>query len=513
MFDHLIDLINSRFPEAINDLENIAVQNPAINAFVLDRLASRTAPRPHPFSLASDYTSWTSLTDRSYTGRHLPNADQAYVDALATVDLKQVGELFRRPADGMIPCQRSSTMFTAFAQWFTDGFLRTNAADPRRNTSNHEIDLCQIYGLKDDITDQLRAKQGGRLKSQWIDQEEFPPYVFENGALKPEFSRLTVLGPKETRMPLQLTPEQAEQRQALMFATGTERANSTLGYALLNTLFLREHNRIAGVLAAAYNWDDERLFQTARNVLIVVLIKIVVEDYIAHISGVHLKADPSVGYNKSWYRTNWMTIEFDLLYRWHALTPDRFNTPAGLVGLTDYMYNNAMITDHGLGKNLAAMSRQRAGKIALFNTADFLFYIEQLNIDYTRRFKLRSYNEYRSCFGLRRARSFADINQDPLVQEKLAALYRTVDDIEWYVGMYAEEHPPLAIMGELQTTMVANDAFSQALTNPLLSERVFNRNTFSEKGWDIIQDTDSLDQILQRNSSGGEHCSLPYLDG
>lgn len=513
MFDHLIDLINSRFPEAINDLENIAVQNPAINAFVIDRLASRTAPRPHPFSLASDYTSWTSLTDRSYTGRHLPNADQAYVDALATVDLKQVGELFRRPAGGMIPCQRSSTMFTAFAQWFTDGFLRTNAADPRRNTSNHEIDLCQIYGLKDDITDQLRAKQGGRLKSQWIDQEEFPPYVFENGALKPEFSRLTVLGPKETRMPLQLTPEQAEQRQALMFATGTERANSTLGYALLNTLFLREHNRIAGVLAAAYNWDDERLFQTARNVLIVVLIKIVVEDYIAHISGVHLKAVPSVGYNKSWYRTNRMTIEFDLLYRWHALTPDRFNTPAGLVSLTDYMYNNAMITDHGLGKNLAALSRQRAGKIALFNTADFLFYIEQLNIDYTRRFKLRSYNEYRSCFGLRRARSFADINQDPLVQEKLAALYRTVDDVEWYVGMYAEEHPPLAMMGELQTTMVANDAFSQALTNPLLSERVFNRNTFSEKGWEIIQDTESLDQILQRNSSGGEHCSLPYLDG
>lgn len=513
MFDHLIDLINSRFPEAIKDLENVAVQNPAINAFVLDRLASRTAPRPHPFSLASDYTSWKSLTDRSYTGRHLPNADQAYVDYLTTVDLGQVGELFRRPTGGMIPCQRSSTLFTAFAQWFTDGFLRTNPADPRRNTSNHEIDLCQIYGLKEDVTDQLRAMQGGRLKSQWIDQEEYPPYVFENGALKPEFSRLTVLGPKETRMPLQLTPEQAEQRQALMFATGTERANSTLGYALLNTLFLREHNRIAGLLAAAYNWDDERLFQTARNVLIVVLIKIVVEDYIAHISGIRLKADPSVGYNKSWYRPNWMTIEFDLLYRWHALTPDRFSTPAGLVGLTDYMYNNAMITDHGLGKNLAALSRQRAGRIGLFNTADFLFYIEQLNINYTRKFKLRSYNEYRSCFGLRRARSFAEINRDPLVQDQLAALYRTVDDVEWYVGMYAEEHPPLAMMGELQTTMVANDAFSQALTNPLLAERVFNRNTFSEKGWEIIQDTESLDQILQRNSSGGEHCSLPFLDG
>jgi prostaglandin-endoperoxide synthase 2 len=176
------------------------------------------------------------------------------------------------------------------------------------------------------------------------------------------------------------------------------------------------------------------------------------------------------------------------------------------------MYNNAMITDHGLGKNLAALSRQRAGQINLGNTPDFLFFIEQLNVAYTRKFKLRSYNEYRSCFGLRRARSFADINKDEAVQEKLGALYRNVDDVEWYVGMYAEEHPPLAIMGELQTTMVANDAFSQALTNPLLAERVFNRQTFSEKGWEIIEETTSLDQILQRNDSSGEHCSLPFLD-
>lgn len=512
MFDHLIDLINSRFPDAIPDLENIAVQNPAINAFVLDRMASRTAPRPHPFSLASDYTSWKSLTDRSYTGRHLPIADQDYVDYLANVDLKKVGELFRRPAGGMLTCQRSSTLFTAFAQWFTDGFLRTNPADPRRNTSNHEIDLCQIYGLKEDVTDQLRAKEGGRLKSQWINNEEFPPYAFENGELKPEFSSLTIWGPKETKLPLQLSPEQAAQRQTLMFATGTERANSTLGYALLNTLFLREHNRIANLLAKAYNWDDERLFQTTRNVLIVVLIKIVIEDYIAHIGGVRLKTDTSVAHNKSWYRNNWMTIEFDLLYRWHALTPDQFNTPAGLVDFKDYMYNNAMIIDHGVGKNLAALSRQRAGKISLWNTTSFLYYIEQINIDYTRRFKLRSYNDYRSCFGLRKARSFADINRDPQVQEKLASVYKNVDAVEWYVGMYAEEHSPPGIMGDLQTAMVANDAFSQALTNPLLAERVFNRNTFSEKGWEIIQETESLDQILQRNSSSGEHCSLRFID-
>jgi prostaglandin-endoperoxide synthase 2 len=48
--------------------------------------------------------------------------------------------------------------------------------------------------------------------------------------------------------------------------------------------------------------------------------------------------------------------------------------------------------------------------------------------------------------------------------------------------------------------MVAVDAFSQALTNPLLSEHVFNEGTFTPIGWKTIQDTGSLRDIVARNS-------------
>jgi prostaglandin-endoperoxide synthase 2 len=513
MFEHLIDLISSRFPQQVRELENIAVENPVINAFVIDRLASSSASRPHPFSLASDYTSWTSLTDRSYTGRHLPVADQSYTDFLTNVDVKELGQLFRRQKDQMICCVRSSVMFTAFAQWFTDGFLRTDSQDPRRNTSNHEIDMCQIYGLKESITNQLRLKEGGKLKSQIINGEEYPPYAFENGKLKDEFSELTVWGPASTSIPLDLSPDEIEQRQAKMFAMGTERANSTLGYVMLNTLFLREHNRIANLLKSKYSdWDDERLFQTARNVIIVLLIKIVVEDYIAHISGINLKADPTIGYNQKWYRTNRMTIEFDLLYRWHSLTPDKFNTPVGLVNFNDYMYNNSLVIDYGIGKAFEALSNQKAGKIGLGNTPDFLFPIEQKNISYARNFRLRSYNEYKVCFGGNKAKDFSDITKNEELQKKLSDLYQSVDNVEWYVGMYAEDRSPLALIGQLQTTMVANDAFSQALTNPLLAERVFNKETFSSVGWEIINETNSLNQILQRNIDTNQNCSFHYAN-
>ena len=56
------------------------------------------------------------------------------------------------------------------------------------------------------------------------------------------------------------------------------------------------------------------------------------------------------------------------------------------------------------------------------------------------------------------------------------------------------------MMGELLTTMVANDAFTQALTNPLLSRSVFTEDTFSPVGMNIIKETDSLQQLVARNS-------------
>ena len=91
-----------------------------------------------------------------------------------------------------------------------------------------------------------------------------------------------------------------------------------------SSVFLREHNRIARLLGQEYpGWDSDRVFATTRNVLTVVLIKIVVEEYINHITPLPFKfALTSAGFTKEpWYRTNWMAIEFNLLYRWHPLVP------------------------------------------------------------------------------------------------------------------------------------------------------------------------------------------------
>jgi prostaglandin-endoperoxide synthase 2 len=56
------------------------------------------------------------------------------------------------------------------------------------------------------------------------------------------------------------------------------------------------------------------------------------------------------------------------------------------------------------------------------------------------------------------------------------------------------------MMGELLTTMVANDAFTQALTNPLLAKGVYNADTFSAEGLAILDQTETLADVIARNS-------------
>jgi len=143
--------------------------------------------------MASDYTSWKGLVDRTYTGRHLPAVDPSAQAHLPSEE--DVNALFLRDVE--VKSTDTSVMFVFFAQWFTDSFLRTDHSDMRKNTSNHEIDLCQIYGLKEDKTTMLRSHQGGRLRSQVIDGAEYPEFLFQPAPRPQRLQREHLLGRRD----------------------------------------------------------------------------------------------------------------------------------------------------------------------------------------------------------------------------------------------------------------------------------------------------------------------------
>ena len=410
----------------------------------------------------------------------------------------------------MAPSSRkiSTVLFLPFAQWFTDGFLMTDAGDRRRtHTSSHHIDLNPLYGLNREQTQAIRIMseqhgQKGHLKFENIGGEIYAPKLYdETGTLKPEFAPL--------RKPLgledhlnKLPPEGADALRKTIFAFAGERANSTPFTAMLNTVFLREHNRLAGILELAYSdWDDERIFQTARNINIVQFIKIVVEDYINHISPYYfqLSANPAVCWREYWNKPNWIPVEFNLLYRWHSLVPDHFDfggkkVSSGLAG-----FDNSYLTAAGVAALAELASRQRAWQVGLFNTVPFLVPVELAGIEQSRIHKIGSYNDYREAFGFPRVTRFEQITGDPRRIEALRRLYGTPENIEYFVGLFAEDVGPRAAVPPLIGRMVALDAFSQALTNPLLSEYVFNERTFSKEGMNAIAATRSLQDLVNRN--------------
>lgn len=466
-----------------------------VNRGVINLAIYKTAPRPFPFSCLSPYTSWDSLTDHTYDGRHLPAAPNQNDGRPSPQD---AAALFAR-GDEIILCPKSTVLFAYFAQWFTDGFLRSDRSGPhelRKNTSNHNIDLSQLYGLNKSITALLRSFQEGLLKSQMIKGEEYPPLLCTDGVKKPEFQDL----------PVAHFDERSLDEKNQLFAMGSDRANSQIGYIMMNTLFLREHNRLARELAREYpNWDDERLFQTARNILIVILLGIVVGEYINHIDPAHFNfyLDASAFPNERWYRQNWMTIEFNLLYRWHGLIPSTLVLGGVDRPVEETMFTTRLLTDSGLGPAMEDASRQRAGRIGLCNTASFLMPTEQANVSLCRELQLASYNDCREACHFPRVTNFDEITGDTAIQGRLKQLYPHVDRIDYYVGLFAEDTRPNGILPSLMGRLVAIDAFSQALTNPLLAPLVYNERTVSPLGMDVIKNTSALSDILKRNSPAG----------
>ena len=254
------------------------------------------------------------------------------------------------------------------------------------------------------------------------------------------------------------------------------------------------------------------VFETARIVMIVLLMKFVLGDYIRHIAPLDFpfEIDPRVGERKGWKRSNWISIEFGLLYRWHTLVPDKISLGDDMVEVKEALFNPDLVRDRGLAALITAASAQKAGRIGLHNTPPLFTEpmtmwhegrqiqnaVQKRTIQMGRRANLKPYSAYRAAFRLPRVRSFLDLTADPQTAQELSDLYPQFDDLDWYVGLLAEKHEDGLMMGDLMMRMVAFDAFTHIFSNPLLAPGVYHPRTFSDAGWKIIQSTRSLEDMV-----------------
>ncbi|XP_046553516.1 chorion peroxidase-like [Haliotis rubra] len=151
-------------------------------------------------------------------------------------------------------------------RYFNDCIPFTRAEASTISTSHREqinmitsyIDANSVYGGSVEESDQLRTKSGGLLKTA-PGTDNLPPSDTMSCAKRPGYSCLDA---------------------------GDFRANSFPGLAAMHTLWVREHNRLATGLAAVNDdWDDERLFEEARKIVIASLQRITYSEWLLKVLG------------------------------------------------------------------------------------------------------------------------------------------------------------------------------------------------------------------------------------
>ena len=147
------------------------------------------------------------------------------------------------------------------------------------NEITHYLDGSVIYGSTKTRANFLREFEGGRLKVG----EPFPA-----GTGKESLPQIPPCPPQENSKGEVLPPptDCCPPGFTTCFVAGDVRANEEVSFIVIHTIWLREHNRIAAALADLNpEWDDERLYQESRKIVIAQLEQITLYEFLPVILG------------------------------------------------------------------------------------------------------------------------------------------------------------------------------------------------------------------------------------
>jgi hypothetical protein len=358
----------------------------------------------------------------------------------------------------------TGTQVIGFDRSVFDPATGTGTDNPRQqpNVITSYIDGSQVYGSDDTRAGALRTYVGGRLKTS---PGNLLPY---NSAAY--FGELAPL-PNANSGPF---PDDQ------LFVAGDVRANENVGLTAVQTLFVREHNRWANVLASIHpRWDDETLYQAARKIVGAEIEVITYKEFLPALMGPYAPSidehyDPSVNpsisteFSTAAFRVGHTLLSNQILRIENDGRPD----PRGPISLADSFFNPTLLTNrHDMNVILKGLASQEAEEVdnqLVDGVRNFLFGppgaggfdLASLNIQRGRDHGLSDYNTTRVAFGLPAVVSFADITSKPDLQDALAAEYGSVDNIDLWVGALAEDHLPNASIGPLLTT-IFQDQFTR----------------------------------------------------
>ena len=328
----------------------------------------------------------------------------------------------------------------------------TGTTSPRQqpNTVTSFLDGSMIYGSDSIRAAALRTGVGGQMKTGAGD---LLPFVGNSGL------------PENVDIP--------GVDSSSLFLTGDVRGNENVELTSLQVLFVREHNYWAATLQAQHpTWTDERLYQSARQIVIAEIQNITYTEFLPALLGANAltaykgynpKVNPGVAaeFSEAAYRVGHSLLNENV---------DFFNNdgseshvPLDFSASAD---DPAQLLQQGTSvdnilKYLAADNAQEVDNQVEDAFRNFLFDptnhagldLYAIDIQRGRDVGLPDYNTVRAAYGLPKVTSFNQITNNPAVQAELRQLYGTVTDahgsvhdnvnnVDLFVGGLAENHVP-----------------------------------------------------------------------
>ena len=471
-----------------------------------DGVSAPTNSRPNPRTVSNLVFS---------QGESVPNSSQAsditwqwgqFIDHDITLSPDNLDEPFP------VPVPRWDPVFDPRGTGQATIHVNRSAFDPETGTDIHNprrqtnvvtafIDASQVYGSERTRAHALRANDNtGRLKTSH--QGRFLPYN-EQGLENEGGSNLRNL-----------------------FLAGDVRVNEQIGLTSMHTLFVREHNRLAEIIADQNpGLSGDEIYQLARKVVGAQIQAITFNEFlplllgpdaIGPYSGYDPSVDPTIAseFSAAAYRVGHTLLSPNLLLL--LLGADGETSQ---ISLAQAFFNPSFVGDHGISvvlRGLAAQQAQDVDSLVVNEVRNFLlrephgptFDLAALNIQRARDHGVGDYNTVRSAYGLPPVESFADISSKPSVQLALKLAYGNVDDLDLWPAGLAEDHVLGAAVGETLQAIISdqfrrlrdgdrhwfeNDPYF--LANPVLLDQV--RGTTLA---DIIRRNSPIDSEIDDNA-------------
>ena len=321
--------------------------------------------------------------------------------------------------------------------------------NPRRqiNAITAFIDASHVYGSDDSRAQILRTNDGtGRLKTSH--KGRFLPF-------------------NEWRL-----ENEGGNDLANLFVAGDLRVNEQIGLIAMHTLFVREHNRLAGIIAKQdLTLSGNDIYQLSRKMVAAQIQAITFNEFlplllgsgaIGPYSGYDPIVNPSIAseFSAAAYRVGHNLLSPNLLLIAADGKQDR-------ISLARAFFNPSLIGDRGISailRGFASQSAQDVDSRVINEVRNMLargpngpvFDLVALNIQRGRDHGVGDLNSVRRAYDLPSVESFADISSDSGVQRALYSAYGDVHDLDLWASAMAEDHQPGALVGETLQTIISD---------------------------------------------------------